>query len=63
VVVALSGAVSAEASFASDTVKVIYQPQYLPLHRIVVRINSLGYGVERQPDENVSAEAERRDFC
>lgn len=41
VVSGLPGVVSTEVSFASDTVKVTYHPQYLPAHLITARINSL----------------------
>jgi heavy metal translocating P-type ATPase len=39
----IPGVVSIEASFASDLVKVKYQPQFAPPSRIVDRIQSLGY--------------------
>jgi heavy metal translocating P-type ATPase len=62
VLTALPGVVSAEVSFASDTVKVAYQPQYLPAHRIIERISSLGYRAQRHSEENAGAAAERRDL-
>ena len=55
----MPGVVDVEVSFASDLVKVKYQPQYIPPDRIVKRIESLGYkaqefraGVEADDAEN-----------
>ncbi|MFB3813860.1 MAG: heavy metal translocating P-type ATPase [Terriglobales bacterium] len=58
----LPGVLAAQASFASDTVKVIYQPQHLPAERIISRINGLGYHAQPQTEENENADAERRDL-
>jgi len=55
----MSGVVDVEASFASDLVKVKYQPQFVPPDRIIKRIDSLGYeaqefhaGMETDDAEN-----------
>ena len=56
------GVVSAEASFASDLVKVKFCPQYLPPGRIAERINGLGYKASEYTGENDAANAERRDL-
>lgn len=61
-VAALPGALSAEASFATDLVKVRYQPQQLPPDRIVQRIASLGYkATEFDPSSRLDS-AEQRDL-
>jgi copper chaperone CopZ len=39
----IRGVRSAEVMFASDLLKVRYCPQYLPPHRILERVDSLGY--------------------
>ncbi len=39
----MPGVVDVEASFASDLVKVKYQPQFVPPDRVIKRIESLGY--------------------
>jgi len=59
---AVPGVVKAEASFASDLVKVQYNPQILPTERIVGRIASLGYKAQKYAGENDAADAERRDL-
>ncbi len=56
------GVVKAEASFASDLVKVQYQPQIAPSDRIASRINALGYKAQTYDDHNDAADAERRDL-
>ncbi len=56
------GVVKAEASFASDLVKVQYQPQITPSDRVVNRINALGYKTQTYDDHNDAADAERRDL-
>lgn len=58
----MPGIVKAEASFASDLVKVQYEPQVLPPQRIVDRISSLGYKAEEYAGERSSDDAERRDL-
>jgi len=58
----LPGLISAEAFFASDTVKVKYCPQYLPPNRIVERIAQLGYKAQEYTGETEAKEAERRDL-
>ncbi|MFY9646887.1 MAG: HAD-IC family P-type ATPase [Terriglobales bacterium] len=50
------GVTGVEASFASDIVKVKYQPQFVPPDRLIRRIESLGYTVQEfragmEPDE------------
>jgi P-type Cu2+ transporter len=59
VVDTLPGVVSTEVYFASDTAKIIYQPQILPSHRINERVSRLGYDVQPHSEENASIEAER----
>jgi len=59
---ALPGVAKAEASFASDLVKVQYHPQTLPPERIVSRIASLGYKARRYAGDTDAADAERRDL-
>src|SRR5271157_1898085 len=55
----LPGVTRAEASFATDLVRVQYHPQLLPPDRVILRINNLGYkaspftpGAERDAAEN-----------
>ncbi|MGO9085008.1 MAG: heavy metal translocating P-type ATPase [Candidatus Sulfotelmatobacter sp.] len=59
---ALPGVAKAEASFASDLVKVQYHPQILPPERIVSRIASLGYKAQRDAGDSDAAGSERRDL-
>ena len=59
---ALPGVVKAEASFASDLVKVQYHPQILPPERIVSRISSLGYKAQEYAGDTDAADSERRDL-
>jgi heavy metal translocating P-type ATPase len=56
------GVIAAQASFASDLVKVTYCPQYLPPQRVYQRIQSLGYGAREYSGEQEAAAAERRDL-
>lgn len=56
------GVVSVQASFASDTVKVVYCPQYLPSERVLEKIKGLGYGAHQYADEQDAPAAERRDL-
>jgi heavy metal translocating P-type ATPase len=58
----LPGVIKAEASFASDSVTVSYQPQFLPSERIIERIQSLGYQAHENADMDLLAAAERRDL-
>ncbi len=58
----IPGMVSAEASFASDLVKVRYHPQALPPEHIIRRIQSLGYKAHEDAGEGDSADAEKRDL-
>ena len=58
----LPGVVQAEASFATDLVKVRYRPQDLPPDRIIGRISGLGYDAERYTTDSETADAERRDL-
>lgn len=58
----LPGIVQAEASFATDLVKVRYRPQDLPPDRIIGRITALGYRAERFTADSETADAERRDL-
>ena len=58
----LPGIAQAQASFASDTLRVLYEPQMLPRERILRRVESLGYKAhEHTADEN-SASRENRDL-
>lgn len=59
---AIPGVVRAEASFASDLVKVHYRPQALPPDRIFSRIASLGYKAQEYAPDTDAADAERRDL-
>ena len=59
---ALPGVVKAEASFASDLVKVQYHPQALPPERILSRIASLGYKAQQYASDTDAADSERRDL-
>ena len=56
------GVVRAEASFATDVVKVRYCAQDLPPERIISRIAVLGYRAERYTTDSESADAERCDL-
>jgi heavy metal translocating P-type ATPase len=56
------GVASAEASFASDLVKVKYYPQYLPPEHILQRINQLGYTAREYSGETEAAHREERDL-
>jgi heavy metal translocating P-type ATPase len=56
------GVVSTEVSFASDTAKVVYQPQLVPSDDILGRVNRLGYSARIHSDENPAVEEERRDL-
>ena len=56
------GIVSAQASFASDTVKVTYCPQMVPPQRILERVEALGYRAQEYSGERESAAAEKRDL-
>jgi heavy metal translocating P-type ATPase len=58
----VAGVASAEASFASDLVKVKYYPQYLPPENIVKRINQLGYTASEYSGETETASREERDL-
>jgi heavy metal translocating P-type ATPase len=56
------GVRSAEALFASDLLKVRYCPQYLPPHRIVERVDSLGYRASEYAGPSDAGDAERKDL-
>jgi len=43
----IPGVTGVEASFASDLVKVKYQPQFVPPDRVIQRIESLGYKAQK----------------
>jgi heavy metal translocating P-type ATPase len=58
----LPGVASAEASFASDLVKVKYYPQYLPPERIISSISQLGYSASEYSGESEAANREERDL-
>lgn len=58
----LPGVVEADASFATDLVKVNYEPQALPPERIVNRISSLGYKAQRYAPDSDASDAEGRDL-
>jgi heavy metal translocating P-type ATPase len=56
----IPGVAGVEASFASDLVKVKYQPQYVPPDRVVKRIESLGYKAQEFRPGMEADEAENR---
>src|SRR5271157_2064684 len=56
------GVLSAQASFASDTVKVTYWPQLLPPQRVLERIEGLGYHAREYSGELETAASEKRDL-
>lgn len=56
------GVLSVQASFASDTVKVTYCPQWLPPQRVLERIEGLGYHAREYSGEMETAAAEKRDL-
>lgn len=58
----LPGVAQAEASFASDLVKVNYRPQELPPERIVDRVCSIGYKAQRYASDSETADREHRDL-
>lgn len=58
----LPGIEQAEASFASDTLKVIYEPQKLPRERIFQCVESLGYKAQQFSADRESWNAETRDL-
>ena len=59
---ALPGVVRAEASFASDLVKVQYLPQALPRELVFQRITSLGYKASVFAHDSDAANVEGRDL-
>jgi heavy metal translocating P-type ATPase len=56
------GIASAEVLFASDLLKVRYSPQYLPVERIIERVDSLGYRASEYTGQSGAADAERKDL-
>lgn len=58
----LPGVIAAEASFASDLVKVQYRPQEVPPERIANRIETLGYEAERYAPNSDGLDGDRRDL-
>ena len=58
----VAGVVRAEASFASDLVKVCYLPQITPPQTILRRIDSLGYKAHEYAVDDETADAERHDL-
>src|SRR5208283_5049309 len=62
VLVAERGVATAQASFASDMVKVTYCPQYLPPQRVLEKIQRLGYGAREYSVEQEFSAAEKRDL-
>ena len=58
----VAGVASAQASFASDLVKVNYYPQYLPPENIIKRINQLGYTASAYSGDSEVAHREERDL-
>ncbi len=56
------GVTATEASFASDLVKVKYQPQFVPPRRIVERIQSLGYDAAEFRPGRETADLQTRDL-
>ena len=58
----MPGVVKAEASFASDLVRVQYHPQLMPPQRISECIRSLGYQAEEYTGERDNSVSERRNL-
>jgi len=58
----VAGVASAQASFASDLVKVNYFPQYLPPGKIIKRISQLGYTASAYKGDSETANREERDL-
>jgi heavy metal translocating P-type ATPase len=58
----MPGVVDVEASFASDLVKVKYQPQYIPPDRVIKQIDSLGYKAQEFRAGMEADDAENRDL-
>ena len=58
----LEGVVSAEVLFASDLLKVRFCPQYLPIDRILSRVQSLGYRTSEFNRDSAASDSERRDL-
>ncbi|HUB83894.1 MAG TPA: cation-translocating P-type ATPase [Bryobacteraceae bacterium] len=56
------GVRSAEVLFASDLLKVRFCPQYLPPHRVVERVVSLGYHASEYSGPSSAGDAERKDL-
>jgi heavy metal translocating P-type ATPase len=56
------GVRSAEVLFASDLLRIRYCPQYLPPHRIVERVDSLGYHASEYSGPQTAGDAERKDL-
>lgn len=56
------GVISAEVYFASDLIKVQYDPRYTPPGYLEGRITSLGYGVSEYGEGTNQSQAERKDL-
>lgn len=56
------GVAAAEVLFASDLLKVRYSPQYLPVERIIERVDRLGYHASEYTGQSGAADAERKDL-
>ena len=56
------GVRSAEVLFASDLLKVRFCPQYLPPHRIVEKVDSLGYRASEYSGPSTANDTERKDL-
>ena len=60
VVKSMYGVVKAEASFASDLVKVQYEPRLVPRERIIAQITGLGYSAQPYAPDTRAIDEERR---
>jgi heavy metal translocating P-type ATPase len=56
------GVLNAEVYFASDLLKVQYDPRFIPPGHLEKRIASLGYDVSELDDNNKAAQSERKDL-
>ena len=56
------GIISAEVYFASDVLKVRYDPRFVPPGHLEARVKSLGYGLSEYDQTSDQAYAERKDL-
>ncbi len=56
------GVISAEVAFASDLLKVCYDPRYVPPGRLEQRVARLGYGLSKFATQSGESEREQRDL-